>query len=97
MKLVRAQRVLRDRLGYLRAKVEIGASAVIVQERDALDLALRMLGWHDTADVASRSYHAASHILPTERRVRARADRGDELLRRVDDLTVSLVRASRVA
>lgn len=95
MKLPRAQRRLRKRLAYLNAKVAAGACFDIVEERDALDLALRILKWRDDDDVEleAESHRAAVRVLPAERRDRARARRGDELRDRVQNLVLALHRA----
>lgn len=95
MRIAKAQRILRTRLAYLNAKLDERWSGPTERERDALDLALRILKWRDDEDVEleAESARVVERVLPAERRDRARAKRGDELRDRVENLVLALHRA----
>ncbi len=89
MKLQRVKRLLGRRLAWLTAKVEQAPHNRLVEERDALDTAMRCLGMRDDEQLAHDLAQCRERVLPAEQRTVNRARRGDELLTN----TKALVRA----
>ena len=97
MKRARVRRILLRRLAYLEAKISKGTSAPLVEERDALETALRCLGWLDPERVERHVEHAVDRVLPAEQRTVARAQRGDAMVAQASKLVERLQLAARVA
>ncbi len=98
MKLSRVERVMTKRLAWLTAKAEATPNnKAIVEERDALHTLLRCQGMLDEDQVAVDVAKCEARVLPAEQRTKARAQRGDELAGRVQELVGELGAIARVA